>query len=396
MIRSFAICGGRIIGILILELSMNSVQASLDPRHYHDAEIFSREQADIFSRSWIFAGLADDLSRPDDYFLAKVGSQEVIVRKGRAGLRAFGNVCSHRHSRIHDQPKGNARLVCPYHGWAYDDDGLPVGIPQSENFAQVCADRQSFALQQPELETVGKFVFVRLQPGGPGLPEFLGDAWAFLNNISPGIGVCLDEFHGGFDANWKIVVENAVESYHVPIVHPGTFVSSSQFSTSDEDVSDQQFDVAGHSQRVAMADPDWLRRWKAFATPLGRWPFEFDRYTHQFVFPSFTLTSFMGYGLHLQSFFPGGVGVTTLHSRIYSVNCEGFSEDGAGVMQTIHEEAVKFAHKVINEDRRACALVHEGSRFASRKALLGTDVEKRVRHFQNAYLQALNGVQGHR
>ena len=379
-----------------LESKMNAQEACLSPRHYHDAEIYRREREEIFAKSWIFTGLTDDLARTDDYFLARIGAQEVIVRRGRAGVKAFLNVCSHRHARIHAQPAGNARLVCPYHGWAYDDDGLPVGIPLEENFPQVCADRRAFALQQPEVATVGRFVFVRLQPGGAGLREFLGDAWAYLADISSGIGVCLDEFQGAFDANWKIVIENAVESYHVPVVHPGTFVARPQFSTRDDDVSDRQFDPGGHSQRVAMADPAWLSRWRAVAEPLGNWPFKFDRYTHQALFPNFTVTSFMGYILHFQTFIPDGAGLTALHSRIFSVDCKGLSEEGAGMMKTIHEESVKFAHKVISEDRTACSLVQQGSRLAGRKALLGIDVEKRVRHFQYAYVQALGPATGHR
>lgn len=370
---------------------MLSPYAALSPDYYHDAEICKAEQTDLFARAWIFAGMTDDLSVADDYFLTSIADREVVVRNCQGTLRAFVNVCSHRQSRIHVQSRGNSRMVCPYHGWAYDDDGVPIGIPQAENFPEVCANRQLFALQQLELECVGKFIFVRLQHGGAALQDFLGDAWAFLSVLSAGLDRRLDDLETVFDANWKIVVENAVESYHVPVVHSGTFSSSSQFSTRDEDVSDQQFDVAGHSQRVALADPDWLRRWKSFAQSLGRWPFEFDRYTHQSVFPNFTVTSSMGYVLHVQRFVPDGVGKTRLNSRIYSVHCEGLSEEGSGVMQTIHEEAIKFVRRVIDEDRRACALVHEGSRFASRRAILGHDVEKRVRHFQNAYLKALGG-----
>lgn len=362
---------------------------SLDPAYYHDLAILQREHRTVFANAWIFAGTTDELAVPGDYILRHIAGREIIIRNSDERIRAFVNVCSHRQSRILEQARGNCRMVCPYHGWSYDDEGVPVAIPESENFPAISAQRRSFALQQLEVEHAGKFIFVRSRAGGPGLREFLGEAWDFICAISAGMGDRLDAWEVAFDANWKIIIENAVESYHVPVVHPQTFMSSGQFSTRDEDVSDGQFIPAGHSQRIAMADPDWLHRWRAFAEALGDWPLAFDRYTHQAIFPNLTVTSFMGYLFHVQSFTPMCPGETMLSSSFYSIDSKRLSEEGASIMRTISDEAVKFTRKVIEEDRRACALVQDGTRYASRSPVIGHDVERRVEHFQTAYLAAL-------
>lgn len=369
--------------------------ADLDPWYYHDPGVLEEERRQLFSRCWVFVCLANEVSQPNDYVLASVGSLEVIVQNGGGRLRAFVNCCSHRHCRIHDERRGKRRLVCPYHGWSYDDDGVPVGIPDPENFPHVCANRSGFALTQLELDRVGQFVFVRTSPGGVTLAAYLGaEMHSFLSSASAGMGEVLDDSQGVFDANWKLVLENAVEHYHVQVVHPATFSSSRQFSTADEN------EIAlyrnGHSRMVSVADPDWLARWQALARTLGRWPFAFDRYVHVSLFPNLTVTLFMGYLFHIQYFHPAAVDRTTLHSRICSVLCERQTEEGAGIMRSVHAEAIKFAHRVFEEDRRICGLVQRGVGQARQKAVLGCVAETRVRHFQEAYLRSLRGDQDSR
>src|SRR4051812_48661991 len=122
------------------------------PRHYCDADIFALERERIFSRSWIFAGLASEVSALNDYLRVQIAGKDVIVQNCSGTLRAFANVCSHRHSQIHEDSCGNRPLVCRYHGWRYDDNGIPMGIPGMENFPQVCARPKDFALQQFEIQ----------------------------------------------------------------------------------------------------------------------------------------------------------------------------------------------------------------------------------------------------
>jgi len=346
----------------------------------------------MFSNSWAFAGLANEISSPDDYFLIDLAGRNLIVQNCAGKIRAFVNSCSHRHARIHDAPRGNRKLICPYHGWTYDDSGLPAGMPAAEQFPQVLANRENYSLTQCELECAGHFIFIRLQTGGPRLRDFLGPAFDFLRNTSIGLDKKMDEFRGTISANWKVLIENALEGYHVPIVHRATLGAIRQFSTKPSDVVDHLPNDSGHSYMVNRASQDWLARWRKFESALGRWPFRFEHYVHQLIFPNLTVTSFMGYSFHIQRFHPDSVDQTTIDSRIYSVRCKDQNERGIAIMRSVYDEGKRFSQKVFEEDRRICEIVQCGLHQATRPAVLANHLEKRIAHFQQNYLLALDGA----
>jgi phenylpropionate dioxygenase-like ring-hydroxylating dioxygenase large terminal subunit len=363
--------------------------AATMPRHYHDPDTFVSERDRIFARTWCFAGLANEIPEPNDYFLLEHAGLDLIVQNCGGVPRAFVNSCSHRHSRIHEEPAGRRRLICPYHGWRYDNEGRPAGIPGRNNFPQVTAQPESFALRRVELERAGHFLFVRVTPGGPPLQRHLGHVWEFLQRASVGLHHRMDHFRGELDTNWKVAIENALEGYHVPMVHNNTLAAIKQFSDKTEDITDHLPRENGHSYMVHKASGEWLARWRRYERALGTWPFPFEHYIHQLIFPNLTVTSFMGYSFHIQRFNPDAVGRTSVDSMIYSVQCDGQTEQGAGIMRAVYEEGRQFTRKVFAEDKRACELAYAGVRNASRRAVLGAACEKRIAHFQRAYLRAL-------
>lgn len=330
------------------------------PHHYFDPDMFALERERIFARSWIFAGLAHDACAPNDYFRIEIAGQDIIVQNCGGQIRAFANICSHRHSQIHEENFGNRPLVCRYHGWAYDDHGIPTGMPGMENFPQVCSNPAQFALQQFEVECAGSFIFVRLIPAPATLKEFLGDGFTFLERASQGLHENMDEFQGCLAANWKVVIENALEGYHVPTVHRSTLGAINQFSANKMDIVDHLPAGSGHSFMVNQANSEWLERWRKFERALGSWPFKFEYYVHRLFFPNLTVTSFMGYSFHIQRFQPDDVGRTTVFSRIYSVHCQDQSAKGAAIMRSVYDEGRRFTRKVFDEDRHACERVYLG------------------------------------
>ena len=366
--------------------------ALTQPLHYRDPANFLRERQAVFGRTWSFAGMANEIGNANDYVRANVAGVDVILQNCGGRLRAFVNSCSHRHSRIHELPCGNRKLICPYHGWTYDDEGIPTGIPARANFPQVCANPEQFALRQLEVARVGDFVFSRLEQSGPGLQEFLGEAWDFLSNASAGLEAKMDDFRGTVGANWKVVIENALEGYHVPLVHRDTLAAINQFSMREDAIVDHLPAGRGHSSMTNLADAVWLQRWRRFEPSLGVWPFKFDHYVHHHIFPNLTVTSFMGYSFHIQVFQPVAVDRTDVHSRIYSVKCEGRTEAGARIMRSVYEEGQRFTRKVFAEDQQACALTQQGLQDAERPAVLASNLEKRIAHFQRFYMQVMAGT----
>lgn len=360
------------------------------PHHYFDREIFEQEQAKIFASGWTFAGLRNELPSDNDYHLTEVASIGTIVQNCGGTIRAFRNACSHRHARILEAERGNRRLVCPYHGWTYDQRGVPERMAAEIQFPQVLENRDKYALEQFEVACAGHFIFVRRDRTGPSLPDALGSTHEFLEKVSIGLDEKMDEFREGISANWKVVIENALEGYHVPFVHRATLGAIRQFSKKPTDVVDHLPAENGHSYMVNQASPEWLGRWLRFESELGSWPFKFNHYVHQLVFPNLTVTSFMGYSFHIQQFHPVSPSETVVDSRIYSVKCEGQSEKGRAIMRSVYDEGRAFTRKVFGEDRRVCELVQNGIRHATKHAVLANHLEKRIAHFQKSYLRALS------
>src|SRR5439155_10176060 len=136
--------------------------------------------------------------------------------------RAYLNVCAHRHSRLRSEPAGHdPHFRCQYHGWEYRPDGRTAKIPDAGCFRPW--DRENACLRTFRTATCGGLVFVSLSDDSPPLDEFLGPfhdtcrAW-----FAPPYGLKWT-WQTDYRANWKIPIENSLESYHVPCLHAKTF-----------------------------------------------------------------------------------------------------------------------------------------------------------------------------
>ena len=362
--------------------------ASEPPRNYVSSARYSVETVRIFERTWTFAGLACEIASPDDFLRISVAGHDVIIHNFGGELRAFINSCSHRQSLIHTESHGHRPLACPYHGWVYDVDGAPTRIPAKEDFPQVTANPAAFRLKPVELDRAGSFLFVRIAPGGPGLAEFLGEAAEFLENVSASLDRPLDEFRATIQANWKLVIENSLEGYHVPMVHRTTLGANQQFSRDTEDITDHLV-PSGHSFMTNRANARLLKRWQTYAADTGTWPFSFNHYVHRLVFPMLTVTSFLGYSFHIQRFHPDSHDRTSVHSRIYSSKHSGRTERGTRTMEAIYRENIDFTRRIFEEDRRACETTHAGVLQAHSHAVFASTLEQRVSNFRSTYIKAL-------
>ena len=261
-----------------------------------------------------------------------------------------------------------------------------MGIPQKRAFPQVVAEPTRYRLTEFACDAAGQFVFVRLSSAGPSLRDYLGSQHDFLTKISDGMATKLDEFRKDISANWKILIENSLEGYHVPAVYSNTFM---EIDGMDRAPSAPKFffQDALHSHLEHDADSGWLQRFARVEAKIGKWPCRFEHYTHHFVFPNLTVTSFMGYSFHIQSFEPTAVDRTTVHSRTMGVELQDSSAVGKKMLEQIHADGHAFTRKVFEEDAGICQKVQAGIRNAVRPPVLGNQIEDRVAHFQRAYAQ---------
>jgi phenylpropionate dioxygenase-like ring-hydroxylating dioxygenase large terminal subunit len=356
----------------------------ISPDKYREISHRALELQTLFHQNWVFVGFQFELIRLAHQGV-RLGNTNLLLQCDSQGKpRAYLNVCSHRHAQLCELGKHAGAVRCPYHGWVYDREGVPVGIPQKQAFPQVVANPQAFRLTEFPCEAAGQFVFVRLSNTGPSLTEYLGNQHEFLVSASQGMTNVQDEFRKDVAANWKVVIENSLEGYHVPNVHSNTLMQADGMGK--EEAAPQFFlQDPLHSHLEHAADADWVKRFDRMAPKIGQWPWRFEHYTHHFIFPNLTVTSFMGYSFHVQVFEPTAVGLTTVHSRTVGVEFTKSTAAGTKMMEHIHADGHAFSRRVFDEDAGICRKVQTGLECATRLAVLAEGLEDRVRHFQTAY-----------
>lgn len=186
---------------------------------YTDPRFHAIDSDRIFARTWQGVGHAAQVEQEGQYFVATVADDPVIVVRGRDGvLRAFFNVCRHRGGPLALEAGCARALQCKYHGWTYLLDGSLRGVPAMDRTELF--DRADFGLIPLRVEVWQGLVFVNLGADAPPLSAFVG---GIAERIAP---MRLDELRFAREveyevhANWKVYVDNFLEGYHVPYVHP--------------------------------------------------------------------------------------------------------------------------------------------------------------------------------
>ncbi|MFN9740848.1 MAG: aromatic ring-hydroxylating oxygenase subunit alpha [Acidobacteriota bacterium] len=190
---------------------------------YTIPEYLAGEQERIFSRSWQLVGRLDQLPAPGSYLTGEIGGEPIVILRGRDDqLRGFINVCRHRAGPIATGSGQAERLRCGYHGWTYDLDGRLVGLPDFSGVA--CFNREEMGLIPVEVGTWEQFIFARIksqQELSPSLVELLGEIPDVARGYDIGSMKFAERRDYTIECNWKVYVDNYVEGYHVPIIHPG-------------------------------------------------------------------------------------------------------------------------------------------------------------------------------
>lgn len=141
--------------------------------------------------TWFYLCPEDELAAPNAFVTTRidvpgVGAVPLVAQNLKGRVVAFRNVCTHRFAVIHGEPSGCGPLRCPYHGWTFDAEGVPVGLPFNPTDFQLDEEgRRRLALNPASLARCGRLVFVRVATEGPGLEEQLGaDLFARLAALS--------------------------------------------------------------------------------------------------------------------------------------------------------------------------------------------------------------------
>jgi phenylpropionate dioxygenase-like ring-hydroxylating dioxygenase large terminal subunit len=319
-----------------------------------------------------------DVANDNDYISVEVAGKPIVVQNFKGELEAFLNVCSHRFCEIRQEQKGNGTLRCPYHGWTYDAEGIPVGIPSRPRFDGLTDDViRSMALRKYRVEVCGTLVFVSLEPTTPNLRQFLGGAWERIEMMSSSFGELIDRNELDMECNWKIAVENTLESYHVGFIHPKTFKMLGATGT------DFQFEGM-HSVWNASVSDAVERQMSRLEDFFRSRPFKVKGYLHQIVFPNLTIATTYGNSFAVQQIVPMGAARTRFISYVFATKLEGASEIRENLRAMINDSVVQFNRAVFLEDQAICEAVQRGIRNGVGTGHL-SDEELRVADFQKNY-----------
>jgi choline monooxygenase len=191
---------------------------ALPPDLYLSEELFALEQQRIFSKEWLCAGRADEIPQPGDYLTYAIADQPVVILRQRdMSLRAFANVCLHRMMRLLDGSGSCKRITCPYHAWSYEIDGRLAAAPHMERSAGF--DLSEHRLPEVRCEEWLGWIYVALDPD----IDPVADKLAALGEATASYGmenyVHVVRQDCEWQTNWKLLVENFMEGYHLPVLH---------------------------------------------------------------------------------------------------------------------------------------------------------------------------------
>jgi len=198
-------------------------------RVYSDPEIFEAEMERIFGRAWLYVGHVSQVPNPGDYVTTELGRQPMVMTRHHDGaVHVLINRCTHRGAKVVNERRGHApRLTCCYHGWSFDTDGSLVAVPVPEGCA-ADFDRSAFGLARaPRVGEYRGFVFASLAASGMSFEDHIGPMKGNIDDLvdrAPDGTLALDAgmHRYVYAGNWKLQVENVLDSYHVPFGHAST------------------------------------------------------------------------------------------------------------------------------------------------------------------------------
>lgn len=191
---------------------------ALAARWYSDHDQYQNERRAIWGSEWLMFGVTAELSRPGQYVADEIAGYPLLVVVDPQGqLRGFHNVCPHRAGVIQWPGCGQTgNLVCRYHGWAFSWDG---SLKSARDFGDTPTP-DDHSLRSISVETWGPLVFVNLDENAPSLASTLGSLDTAVRQHAFAAFTYGRRLVRTLECNWKTYVDNYLEGYHVPLLHP--------------------------------------------------------------------------------------------------------------------------------------------------------------------------------
>ncbi len=198
---------------------------------YTSRDVLHLERDRLFAHDWLFVGRAEEFETPGHFRAFRVLDEPVVITRDKAGrLHAFANVCVHRGVEVAVGEGEADSFSCPYHAWRYDLSGQLITAPLMKTTDTF--DPRACRMKPVRLADWAGNLFVCLDdataPFEDDAAEFTA-AFAFVRMQDCRLAATLTL---EFDCNWKFIVENLMDLYHVRTLHYSSFGQYTQMDPS--------------------------------------------------------------------------------------------------------------------------------------------------------------------
>ncbi|MGM0586966.1 MAG: aromatic ring-hydroxylating oxygenase subunit alpha [Bacteroidota bacterium] len=342
------------------DLKITSIETAetIPSAWYTSHQIWETEKTALLDPFWQYVMPAEWVSEPGDQVPVQVAGQPIVVVRDKQGqLQAFYNVCRHRGGPLACKREQGSMLQCKYHGWTYRLDGMLRGVPQFQKTDLF--NKEDYGLIPVSVLEWQGLVFVRLVDEGPPLEQMLA---GMTDRIQPN-DLNTKQFYKrvtyDIACNWKVYVDNYLEGYHVPIVHPelAKLLDYKQYVTETEEYHSLQYSPFQQGKNIYSEDSG-----EAF---------------YYFVFPNYMFNILPG-RLQMNIVEPVDAGHCRIHFDYYYDDV-----DSPGREEAIQED-LGYSEQIQQEDIEICEYVQKGLESNGYdKGRYSAKREQGVYHFHN-------------
>ena len=344
----------------------------LPSKSYTDNEFWEKECNTVLSNGWLFIGFVHELTKPGDVLPIFIAGKPILLVKNENNkITAFHNVCSHRCLKLVSEKKNVGKLIrCPYHSWSYGLEGNLKSAPHIGGINQHKPKGFNFknhGLKPIRIHIWHDWIFVNLNGKAKKFEEYAKPLFSKFKDIDFDklkYAATLD--FGKINTNWKFLIENFIEPYHVQFVHK---------TTTNQPLKDHYTIVDGicYGSGVDVKQED-NKNSNALSVS--------SKYLS--LFPNFIIGTYYPNQIGVYLNVPISPSITSQKRIIYTANGKVMTKEESDL-------AKKIWWSVHKEDHEICERLQEGraSPASNEGGLLSPYWEKGVKAFQKLIIQEI-------
>ena len=202
-----------VVTMRMYTIEFGNHMSPLSPNHYTSSQKHHQERQRLFRDAWLLAGHISQLEINTQLAL-NIAGIPIVLWRTETEIKAFANMCRHRGAPLvwEGERQRGTKLRCRYHGWTYDETGTLVN---NTDFGDPC---QRLQLHNLQVWAEYGWIFVAWNPQTITPHEIYPTLFKNISGMEEWT-VRSTQRHT-LKCNWKVYVENYLEGYHIPYLHP--------------------------------------------------------------------------------------------------------------------------------------------------------------------------------